>query len=113
MKHTILNIEEGNYNPDILTGKINILNLNIEIQFQHLKDNFISQKKLKIEFIKKNGIYIKNEVVPYDINDLNGDLFFNGEKIRFIDLWETLKIKNNYKPETFFSQKNTLNSIKN
>ena len=96
----ILDIEEGNYRPDVLTEKINTLSLPLELKTE--------AQKRKISFVRDREIrevWFLNDVVPQEINKVVGKLLLNGKEIKFSDLFESLKAKNNYRPERFYKSK--------
>jgi hypothetical protein len=96
----ILDIEEGNYQPDVLTEKINTLSLPLELETE--------DRKRKISFVRDRDIrevWFLNDVVPQEINKAGGKLLVNGKEINYSDLFESLKAKNNYKPERFYKSK--------
>lgn len=100
----ILDIQEGNYQPDVLTGKINTLSLPLEFRIEKTKDGWLDNRMMKVSFVKDNLIYFFNEVVPQEIAQIDGNLLLDGKEISFLDLLETLKAKNNYQPQTFYAK---------
>ncbi len=98
----ILDIKESNYQPDVLTGKINTLSLPLEFKIEKTKDGWLDNRTLKVSFVKDNLIYFVNEVVPQEIDKIEGTLFLDGTEVKYSDLIETLKLKNNYTPQTFY-----------
>ncbi len=98
-EHMILDIEEGNYRPDVLTEKINTLALPLEFE--------TAESKRKISFVRNREIkevWFLNDVIPKEISEINGKLLLNGKEINFSDLFETLKVKNNYNPPSFYTK---------
>lgn len=95
----ILDIPEANYKPDVLTYKINTISLPLELE--------IGDTKRKISFVRDREIrelWFLNDVIPQEINKAGGKLLLNGKEINFSDLFESLKVKNNYNPPSFYTK---------
>lgn len=94
-------IIKANYQPDVLTGKINTSPLNLKYKIIKTENGWNDGRTLKVQFVRGDEIWFLNEVTPISQKDTQGDLILDGQKIELADLLAELKIKNNYIPDSF------------